>query len=215
MGPVRGFHRAVIACVALLTLACQEPPSGLAGSGGDDGGDGNLESMAGFSWVDDGRLAGLPRPGARRDLAEDLQFLRGQDIEVLVSLTVVSTSPESAAAAGIEVVHIPVVDFTAPSQDQIHAFIAKADAAMADGRAVGVHCGAGLGRTGTMLAAWFVSQGLSASEALATIRELRPGSVETEEQEQAIAQYHESLTRSLTDLKPAAGTVSRSDSDTH
>jgi atypical dual specificity phosphatase len=52
---------------------------------------------------------------------------------------------------------------------------------------VNVHCRAGKGRTGTVLAAYFVSKGMSAAEALQRVRELRPGSIETPEQEHAIA----------------------------
>ena len=54
---------------------------------------------------------------------------------------------------------------------------------------VAVHCAAGLGRTGTVLAAWFVTQGLSAQNAIARVRRLRPGSVETEEQERAVEEF--------------------------
>ena len=57
------------------------------------------------------------------------------------------------------------------------------------GMAVAIHCAAGLGRTGTVLAAYFVAKGLSAREAVERVRQLRPGSVETVEQERAIERY--------------------------
>ena len=60
-------------------------------------------------------------------------------------------------------------------------------------RAVGVHCGAGMGRTGTFLAAYLVSQGMTAHDAIAEVRRLRPGSIETPAQERAVAQYEASL----------------------
>jgi len=50
-------------------------------------------------------------------------------------------------------------------------------------------CGAGLGRTGTLLAAYFVTQGDSADEAIARVRAGRPGSVETLQQEQAVHEF--------------------------
>ena len=63
------------------------------------------------------------------------------------------------------------------------------------GQAVAVHCGAGLGRTGTLVACYLVAGGLSAEEAIAKVRRLRPGSIETLEQEAAVRTFEESLTR--------------------
>ena len=49
--------------------------------------------------------------------------------------------------------------------------------------------GAGLGRTGVVLAAYFVAKGATAQNAIARVRRLRPGSVETDEQAEAIEHY--------------------------
>ncbi|MFC1847184.1 dual specificity protein phosphatase family protein [Chloroflexota bacterium] len=54
---------------------------------------------------------------------------------------------------------------------------------------VGVSCGAGLGRTGTILACYLVSRGYDADAAINEIRKNRPGSIETQEQEDAIKAY--------------------------
>lgn len=59
---------------------------------------------------------------------------------------------------------------------------------------IAVHCMAGLGRTGTILACYLVGQGMPAEKAILSIREWRPGSVETLEQEAVVHEYERFLT---------------------
>ncbi len=54
-----------------------------------------------------------------------------------------------------------------------------------------VTCAAGIGRTGTILASYLVNTGYDADEAIAYIRQLRPGSIQTDGQEEAVRQYAE------------------------
>lgn len=160
---------------------------GGCGSSADD------EPMPGFSWVIDGELAGMPRPGGVRTLEQDLRFLSEQGIDLLVSLTETPTDPQAVAAQGMDLLHLPVVDFTAPTQKQLADFVTAADAAIARGDSVGVHCAGGKGRTGTFLAVFLVSRGMNAAEAIAEVRRLRPGSIETKDQERAVEEYHHGL----------------------
>lgn len=146
----------------------------------------NNETFSGFSWVRDGKLAGMPRPGGRTDLRSDLAFLHREGLQVLFSLTENSMSSDVAQMYGMQLIHVPVKDFTAPSQHQLLDFIKVTENAMDEGKAVGVHCQGGQGRTGTFLAAWFIHEGMSADEALDEIRKLRPGSVETASQEKSL-----------------------------
>jgi atypical dual specificity phosphatase len=141
------------------------------------------------------KLAGMEQPGTGAALDEALSYLAWKGISLLVSLTIDPVDSATAQAYGITVLHLPIPDFTAPTQQQIVQFVAAASSMIANGGAVAVQCGAGMGRTGTMLACYFVSDGMAADQAIAHVRELRPGSVETESQVQAVRDYAASLGR--------------------
>ena len=140
----------------------------------------------GFSWVIDGQLAAMPQPSQA-----ELAWVAEQGVAVLVSLTETGTDPALAAEVGVELVHIPVEDMTAPSLHQLHQFVTTAGPRMSSGEPVGVHCLAGMGRTGTFLASWFIWTGMGASEAIDHVRSLRPGSIETTDQEQVLQRFAE------------------------
>lgn len=145
--------------------------------------------LEGFSWVIDEKLAAMPRPGVSGSLEDDIAFLAAQRIDLLVSLTTVPVDPSLLAEYRIESLHLPVLDFQPPSLQQQIEFVEKTWQRLNNGGRVGVHCTAGIGRSGTMLATYLVFCGRSAEEAIAAIRELRPGSVETAAQEAAIHWY--------------------------
>ncbi len=139
----------------------------------------------GFSWVERPHLAALAYP----DSAEDLRWLRQHGIDVLVSLTEYPAPRHWINEAGIMSVHIPVEDMSAPSEQQFDLILETIRKANQSGMGIAVHCAAGRGRTGTVLAAYFVSQGLSAIEAVEKVRKLRPGSIETAEQVLAVEAF--------------------------
>ena len=172
----------------MATIGCQGPP----GNVGDP-----VEAeteMRGFSWVVDNELAAMPKPGARSELALDLDFIAGQDIHTMVSLTITPIEARQLASRGIVGHHIPVQDFTAPTLEQMTEFVELVAEHGERGERVGVHCTAGLGRSGTMAAANFVYLGLNPDEAIREIRRLRPGSIETASQEASIAEFAATLT---------------------
>lgn len=138
-----------------------------------------------FSWIDEPWLAAMANPQG----IEDLEWLRSKGLQVLLSLTEDPVRRDWTNEAGLLVVHIPIQDMEPPTVEQFDRCISTIDRAIANKLGVTVHCQAGLGRTGTVLAAYFVHQGKSATEAINEIRELRPGSIETTEQARAVTEY--------------------------
>jgi atypical dual specificity phosphatase len=139
----------------------------------------------GFSWIDPPHLAALGRPEG----PDELRWLRDQGIQLLISLTEYPLPRIWLEDASLLSVHVPVRDFYAPTPEQLEQCITVIQRAKHQNMAVAVHCHAGLGRTGTVLAAYFVAEGLGAADAIARVRELRPGSIETGPQEEAVAAY--------------------------
>jgi atypical dual specificity phosphatase len=138
-----------------------------------------------FSWIEKPQLAALGRP----DSLEEMEWLRRQGIDLLISLTEDPPNTRWVNEAGLLLVHIPVQDMEAPTQPQLDRSLSSIAKAHERNMGVAVHCGAGLGRTGVILAVYFVSKGLSADDAIARVRRLRPGSIETEEQSEAVREF--------------------------
>lgn len=183
----RPLYRTVILLATWTLVSCT----------GRDVGEGTA-MQNGFSWVVDQQLAGMPRPGSAADLDDDVEFLAEQGIDLLVSLTTETLDSSVLTEFGIESLHLPIADFQPPTLEQQVEFVARASQQLSNGGRVGVHCTAGMGRSGTILATYLVYLGQDADAAIDRVRELRPGSIETKEQEDAIRAYHAYLMRKKT-----------------
>jgi atypical dual specificity phosphatase len=138
-----------------------------------------------FSWIEPSVVAGLAMPDSREDLA----WLRENGIQVLISLTEYLPRREWINEAGLMSVHIPIPDMDAPNLRQFELCRQTIEKAKSQNMGVAIHCAAGRGRTGTMLAAYLIDQGQGAAEAIQAIRTARPGSIETQHQVAALVHY--------------------------
>ena len=133
-------------------------------------------------WVIEERVLACAYP--RRE--GTLRALAGRGVGTLVNL---HRRPHDAARLqrhGLTEIHLPVRDFAAPTPEQLRAGVAAVDQALAGGGRVAVHCGAGLGRTGTLLACCLVGCGLDPEAAIGRVRAARPGAIETAAQVAAV-----------------------------
>ncbi len=129
-------------------------------------------------------MLGCAYPCTERALAA----LSDSGVRLLINLHERPHDPYQLERYGLREAHIPVKDFAAPSPEQMELGLGLIFEVVAAGEAVAVHCGGGLGRTGTMLACYLLesSEDLGADEAVRRVRELRPGSVETPTQLAAV-----------------------------
>jgi atypical dual specificity phosphatase len=149
----------------------------------------------GFNWIIPGKLAGCPAPGVSAPIDYDLSLLSRVGITRLITLTEEDLDQEVLHRHDLKNTHLPIIDREAPSIGQTHMLLVRMQNCIAAGDILAVHCKAGLGRTGTILAAWLIRDGgLSAEGAMARLRRIEPGFIQSEIQEDFLRRYEADLT---------------------
>jgi protein-tyrosine phosphatase len=93
---------------------------------------------------------------------------------------------------GFEVIHFPIQDYGIPDLEYFIAFQQRL-IKITESKRILIHCRGGIGRTGLVLAGLFITLGEHPTRAIQKVRSKVPGSVETEEQEEFLFQYYESI----------------------
>jgi hypothetical protein len=133
-------------------------------------------------------------PGHSIDaFADELPALWQAGVRAIVCLLNMPSAALAYSSAGFNFQCLPIADGDAPSLKQGDTFLRFVAAEHQLGRAVAVHCEAGIGRTGVMLAAYLVASGVAPEQALQRVRSLRPGAVETGRQVQFLHRFSVSL----------------------
>jgi len=155
----------------------------------------------GFLWLKKGLLAGTPKPGVVVDEEFDLKALQRVNIRVLISLTEERFDPELLNRYGIEGWWMPITDMDAPSINEAIGMCARVSERIARQEAIAYHCKAGLGRTGTMLAAQLIWEGSTALDALEKARRIEPRWVQSERQVQFLQEFASAVSKPGCDSK--------------
>lgn len=140
-----------------------------------------------FSFVDEPSIyAGCSCPGMNSKLEEDLEFLKSNGISAIISLNESGIDEQVVKRFGIRHLQLHVADYKPPSLKDLEVL----ENFLRDGEKTVVHCNAGMGRTGTVLACIMVLKyDLSAEDAIKLLRGKRKGSIQTFKQEDGVREF--------------------------
>jgi len=143
-----------------------------------------------FDWLLENKLAAMAYPESE----DAFTLLYRIGIRAVLNLAEALYPYEAPNTTGMLTRHIPVADFTAPTLQQVKQAFAMISSCLDRDMPVAVHCRAGLGRTGTILACYLVGIEMPANNAMIIIREWRPDSIEGPDQEAVVYEYERFIT---------------------
>ena len=143
-----------------------------------------------FSWIIEEKLAGSAIPTSK----EEIDWVKQEGVKSIV--TIREEPLEDEWIKDVNYLHVHSNDMGIPefsdlvnSVDFIHQRITNDEPVM-------VHCLAGLGRTGTILACYLIKyEDMTAGDAIEKVRRERHGSIQSFSQEEIIFRFEKSLNR--------------------
>lgn len=143
-----------------------------------------------FSWLINDKLAGSGMPTS----VSEIDWILKQGVKSIVTMT--EDSLPGSWVTNVKYLHVPTEDYSAPDMEQIDQAVEFIQNRIESNEPVMVHCAAGIGRTGTILACYLVKyEKISAKNAIQKVRKERPGSIQSESQEIAIGLYYKFLNK--------------------
>jgi atypical dual specificity phosphatase len=141
-----------------------------------------------FSWLIQDKLAGSGMPNS----ISEIDWIQKQGVKSIITMT--ETSLPESWVKNVKYFHVPTQDFSAPDLETLDEAVDFIETRIKNSEPVLIHCAAGIGRTGTILACYLVKyQNLSAKDAIQKVRKERPGSIQSESQEIAVSLYYKFL----------------------
>ena len=141
-----------------------------------------------FSWLIKNKLAGSAIPTS----IDEVHWIMDQGIKSIVTIREEPLNDDWVK--DVNYLHIISNDMGVPEFDMLIQAVDFIHRRLTHNEPVLVHCLAGLGRTGTILACYLIKhQNMSADESIQKVREERPGSIQSYPQEEIIFQFEKSL----------------------
>lgn len=120
-------------------------------------------------WMIPGVLAGAPKP-----TQQEVDVLQRQGIGAIVSLLSDDSNLELYEQKNVHYLWLPIEGGRAPSLEQFHQLCEFVAVQSAASRAIAIHCSSGRRRTGTILAALLIQQGMSYDKAMGRLWAANP-----------------------------------------
>jgi atypical dual specificity phosphatase len=132
---------------------------------------------------------------------DDLERLQGQGVRAVVNLCAErQDNQRRLREACMEYLWLPVVD--APTLEQIQQGVVWIEQQLQAGRIVYVHCAAGVGRSATLLACWYMyARGMRVPQVLRFIKTRRPQMALTRWQIRRLQEFETLLRQRTSDME--------------